>query len=85
MKPLNSKVFKKRNEKTALSVSRHHMGHYKVIADMCMAGCPMVAEILVTMMNTSLLTSQPLNRWKHSALIMIENGKRQCVENPQII
>jgi hypothetical protein len=77
--------FKIWREKTASSISGRHMGHYKVIADMCMAGRPMVAEILVTMINISLLTSHPLQRWKHSAQVMIEKVKGQFVEHLRII
>lgn len=49
--------FKKRKEKTASSYSGHHLGHYKAIAELAVAGQPEIAQTLVNIINISLLTS----------------------------
>ncbi len=76
---------KKRKEKTASSYSGHHMGHFKMIAELAIAGQPEIAQTLVNIINISILTSQPLHRWQKSMQVMIEKGKGLYIENPRII
>jgi hypothetical protein len=52
--------FKHRKEKTASSYSGRHMGHYKVIAEIASKD-DTIAHIITTIINTSLITSRPLN------------------------
>jgi hypothetical protein len=77
--------FKKRKEKTASSYSGRHMGHYKAIAKLAIAGQPEIAQTLVNIINISILTSQPLHRWQKSMQVMLEKGKGLYIEHLQII
>jgi hypothetical protein len=77
--------FKHRKEKTASSPSGHHMGHYKVMADFAKAGRSLMAETIINIINTAIITSRPLQRWKRSAQVMLEKGKGKFVENLRII
>lgn len=77
--------FKKRKERTASSPSGRHMGHYKVIAEMAMQGDETIAQIIVNIINISIMTSRPLHRWLRSSQIMIEKGKGKFIEHLRII
>ncbi len=57
--------FKHRKEKTASSYSGRHMGHYKVLAELA-GRDETIALILTTIINTAIITSRPLQRWKKS-------------------
>jgi hypothetical protein len=63
----------------ASSFSSRHMGHYKVITEMANYN-DMVATILTTIINISIVTSCPLHCWQHSVQVMIEKGKGLCRE-----
>jgi hypothetical protein len=78
------RYFKKRKEKTSLSFSGRHMGHYKVIAEMANYD-ETVANILTTVINISIITSRPLARWQRSIQVMLEKGKGRHVEHLRII
>jgi hypothetical protein len=71
--------------RTASSPSGRQMGHYKVIAAMAEKGKTLIADILVTIINISIITSRPLKRWQQRAQIMIEKGKGQYIEHLRII
>lgn len=77
--------FKPRKEKTASSHSGRHYGHYKVLAQMADEGHTEIVDTLIMIMNISLATSHPLERWLHSAQVMIEKGKGNYIENLRII
>jgi hypothetical protein len=76
--------FKHRKEKTASSFLGRHMGHYKVIAELTSLDDTM-ALILTTIINTAILSSHPLHRWKRSVQVMLEKGKGRYVEHLRII
>jgi hypothetical protein len=77
--------FKRRKEKTASSYSGRHYGHYKVIAQMADEGYTDIADTLIFIINATIATSSPLERWSHSAQVMIEKGKGNYIENLRII
>lgn len=68
----------------ASSYSRRHMGHYKVIAKWANLD-ETIALILVNIINISIITSRPLQRWQQSVQVMLEKGKGHHAENLQII
>jgi hypothetical protein len=55
------------------------------MAALAAQGHTLLAEITILLVNISLLTSRPLQRWKKSAQIMIEKSKGKFVENLRII
>jgi hypothetical protein len=61
------------------------MGHYKILAEHADHECHDIVEIIVMLINTSIITSKPLKRWKQSSQIMIEKGKGHYIENLRII
>lgn len=73
--------FKKRKEKMASSFSGRHFGHSKVIAELAQSGHTEIAETIVNLINISIITSQPLQRWTKCMQVMIEKGKGHFVEN----
>lgn len=77
--------FKKHKERTASSPSGQHMGHYKVIAELAEQGNKVLAQIIVTIIKISVMTSRPLRQWQRSAQIMLEKGKGKYIENLRII
>jgi hypothetical protein len=52
---------------------------------MAAKGQTLLAEIIIGLVNISLITSWPLHWWKRSAQIMIDKGKGINVENLRII
>jgi hypothetical protein len=62
--------FKKQKEQTVSLASGHHMGHYKVFAEKAEHECFEIVDLIVTIINTSLITACPLHRWLHSAQII---------------
>jgi hypothetical protein len=90
-KPINTYIsiedfktfFKHRKEKTASSTSGCHMGHYKILAEKADNTCHPIVELII--INIAIITARPLQRWKHSAQVMIEKGKGRYIENLRII
>jgi hypothetical protein len=67
--------FKHRKEKTSSSPSGRHYGHYKIIAQMAEEGNTEIVETLLFIINISIATSSPIERWKQSSQIMIEKER----------
>jgi hypothetical protein len=61
------------------------MGHYKILAERADYECRDIIEIIIMLINTSIITSKPLCQWKQSSQIMIKKGKGQYIENLRII
>jgi hypothetical protein len=77
--------FNHRKEKTSSSPSGRHYGHYKIIAQLAEEGNTEIVETLLFIINISVATSSPLERWKQSSQIMIEKGKGNYIEHLRII
>jgi hypothetical protein len=77
--------FKKCKECRASSPSGHRMAHYKILAERPDFECHEIVHIIILLINTSILTSCPLQRWLHSSQVMIEKGKGHHIENLRII
>lgn len=77
--------FKHRKERTASSSSGRHMGHYKILAERMELDCAPIVDVITKIINISILTSRPLQRWKKSAQIMLEKGKGRFIEHLRII
>jgi hypothetical protein len=77
--------YKHRKEKTASSPSGRHYGHYKVLAQMAEEGNTKIVETLLFIINISISTSSPIERWKQSIQIMLEKGKGIYIEHLRII
>jgi hypothetical protein len=73
--------FKKPKEKTASSFSGRHLGHYKIIAELAQAGHTDIAETIVNLINISIITSRPLDRWKKSMQVMIDKRKGRHIDH----
>jgi len=77
--------FKRRKEQTASSISGHHLGHYKTLAIAGQQGIICFAETITTLINISIITSNPLRRWQNCAQIMLDKGKGHFIDNLRII
>lgn len=74
---------KHRNEHTASSSLGSHMDHYKILVEHADHECRDIVEIIIMLINISILKSRPLRWWKQSSQIMIEKGKGHHIENLQ--
>jgi len=71
--------FFKKQERTAWSPLGWHMGNYEVMLDCLWQNDATLANIIVKIAYTSLMTSCPLSQWQQASQIMSEKGKGQFI------
>jgi len=79
------KYLKSKQERTALSPSGRHMGHYTVLLESIRHQDYELPNLIFDIAQLSLITAFPLHRWNKASQVMLEKGKGRYIENLWII
>ncbi len=77
--------FRSKQECTSSSLSRRHMGYYKAMLECIRRENPILPEIVITIVQISILTTSHLERWSSASQLMLKKGKGHFIEHLHII